>query len=84
MTKRRGSSGRGVSANDWRARGSGQFGLDDVFRSDEQDEGGIDIIPAALRVGHRLRIRPILELRTEMLFVGRGGTSCGIPIARCL
>jgi hypothetical protein len=46
MTKHRGSTGSGVSANDWRARGSGQFGLDDVFRWDEEEEGGIDAIQA--------------------------------------
>jgi hypothetical protein len=47
MTKCRGSSGSGVRANDWRARGTGQFRLDDVFPSDEEEEGGIDGIPAA-------------------------------------
>jgi hypothetical protein len=47
MTKCRGSSGSGVSATDWRTRESGQFELDDVCRSDEEEEGGIDVIPAA-------------------------------------
>ena len=47
MTIRQGSSGSGVSTNDWRARGSGQFGFDDVFRSDEEEEVGIDVIPTA-------------------------------------
>jgi hypothetical protein len=49
MTKHR-SSANDVSANDWRAHGSGQFGLDDLFRSDEE-EGRIDGITAALASG---------------------------------
>ena len=38
----------GVSVNNWRPHESGQFGLDNVFHSDEEEEGGIDGIPVAL------------------------------------
>ena len=38
----------GVSVNNWRPHESGQFGLDNVFQSDEEEEGGIDGIPVAL------------------------------------
>ena len=32
----------------WRPHESGQFALDNVFQSDEDEEGGIDGIPVAL------------------------------------
>ena len=40
--KRRGSNG--INTNDWRARNAGQFGMDDVFGSDEEE--AVDVTPA--------------------------------------
>jgi hypothetical protein len=45
MTKRRGSSGSGVSASDCRACNAGQLDMDDVFGSDE--DGGVLALAAA-------------------------------------
>jgi hypothetical protein len=55
MSKRRGSGGTGVLSmtNDWRSRNATQFGmggLDDVFGSDEEEEGEELVPPFGRRV----------------------------------